>query len=92
MTTAPLCRFEIEVARLGLSESDWEGSAELKAWCHANKDTYYVPTSLLTAWGMSTIYDDAKPTVLVKDNSEAILDGERTDVGEEIHDEVQSAA
>ena len=77
---APLCRFEIEAERLGLTEAEYESSAELRAWAFENRNTYYVPTALLTAWRLTTVYDDGvKDTKLVTDSSEDILDQPATE-------------
>lgn len=48
--------FEEEVRRLGLAEKDYEGSAALKEWARRNKDAKFVPSELLTAWGLSASY------------------------------------
>ena len=42
--------FEIEVARLGLMQSEY--SMELKSWCDLNRNRVYVPEWLLDEWGM----------------------------------------
>ena len=47
-----LTEFETEVARLGLTISDYAGSQELKRWCNRNRNRVYVPEWLLTEWQM----------------------------------------
>ena len=45
-------QFEAEVARLGLTKSEYVSSAELKRWCHHNRNRVYVPEWLLAEWRM----------------------------------------
>ena len=45
--------FEKKVARLGLSRTEYAGSAELKLWCERNRNRIYVPEWLLEEWGMT---------------------------------------
>lgn len=45
--------FEKKVARLGLSRTQYTGSAELKLWCERNRNRIYVPEWLLEEWGMT---------------------------------------
>ena len=47
-----ITEFETEVARLGLSQSEYVVSAELKNWCNHNRNRVYVPEWLLHEWGM----------------------------------------
>ena len=49
---ALLTEFEIEVERLGLAQSEYVESRELKHWCGRNRNRVYVPEWLLTEWGM----------------------------------------
>jgi len=49
---ALLTEFEMEVARLCLTKSDYVASAELKRWCDRNRNRVYVPEWLLKEWGM----------------------------------------
>jgi hypothetical protein len=47
-----------EMARtLGLRPSEYLGSAELKQWVAANKNSRYVPLELLKAWGLAVDAD-----------------------------------
>lgn len=48
-----LTEFEQIVARLGLSRTQYPGSAELKLWCERNRNRLYVPEWLLEEWGMT---------------------------------------
>jgi hypothetical protein len=57
-TEVSLCKFEIEVERLGLTLDQYVDSAELKTWVKENLNTYYVPTVLLTAWHLTTLWDE----------------------------------
>lgn len=50
-------RFELEVERLQLTPEQYEGSAELKTWVKANKNTRYVPEELLTKWNLTVNID-----------------------------------
>ena len=45
--------FEIQVKRMGLSQSQFFASAELKRWCAVNRNRVYIPEWLLDAWRMS---------------------------------------
>jgi len=47
-----ITEFESEVARLGLSNSDYVASAELKRWCAHNRNRVYIPEWLLAEWEM----------------------------------------
>jgi len=49
---ALLTEFELEVERLGLAQSEYLYSRELKRWCDRNRNRVYVPEWLLTEWGM----------------------------------------
>ena len=49
---ALLTEFEIEVGRLGLGQSEYLHSRELKRWCDRNRNRVYVPEWLLKEWGM----------------------------------------
>jgi hypothetical protein len=44
--------FEVEVARLGLTRSEYSVSMALKSWCAHNRNRVYVPEWLLEEWGM----------------------------------------
>ena len=44
--------FETEVARLGLTRSEYSASLALKRWCAHNRNRVYVPEWLLTEWEM----------------------------------------
>lgn len=44
--------FEAEVARLGLTRSEYSASPELKRWCTDHRNRVYVPEWLLEEWGM----------------------------------------
>lgn len=50
--SARLTEFEIEVGRLGLANSEYIESRELKRWCDRNRNRVYVPEWLLREWGM----------------------------------------
>jgi hypothetical protein len=49
---ALLTEFEMEVARLRLTRSDYVASADLKRWCDRNRNRVYVPEWLLKEWRM----------------------------------------
>ena len=49
---AILTEFETEVARLGLTISDYAASTDLKRWCNRNRNRVYVPEWLLDEWEM----------------------------------------
>ena len=51
-TIIPSC-FEDIVAQLNLSPTQYATSAELKEWVRRHKDSKYVPTALLDAWGFT---------------------------------------
>jgi hypothetical protein len=44
--------FEEKVSKLGLHESEYVGSGELREWCSHNCDRCYVPEWLLKEWNM----------------------------------------
>jgi hypothetical protein len=44
--------FEEQVSRLGLHESEYVGSDELRQWCCRNCDRCYVPEWLLKEWNI----------------------------------------
>ena len=68
------CEFDKTVARLGLLPVEYESSAELKKWTFEHRNQFYVPTRLLSAWKMSTLWDEAeKPTKLVQDTATELL-------------------
>ena len=50
--------FDMQVKRLGLTKADYVRSAELKHWCHCNRNRVYIPEWLLGEWGI-----DVEPTV-----------------------------
>jgi hypothetical protein len=45
-------QFEVEVERLGLSPTEYVGSAQLRRWCERNRNRVYVPEWLLRTWKM----------------------------------------
>jgi hypothetical protein len=45
--------FEEVTRTLGLSPSDYQGSPELRRWVTENKNSRYVPSDLLKAWGLT---------------------------------------
>ena len=49
---ALLTQFEVEVARLGLTRSEYSTSLALKRWCAHNRNRVYVPEWLLDEWEM----------------------------------------
>lgn len=49
---ALVTEFEQQVARLGLRDSQYVVSPELKRWCDRNRNRVYVPEWLLAEWGM----------------------------------------
>jgi len=49
---ALLTEFEAEVARLGLTRSEYSASLALKNWCKHNRNRVYVPEWLLAEWEM----------------------------------------
>jgi hypothetical protein len=49
---ALLTEFEIEVERLGLAQSEYLHSWQLKRWCDRNRNRVYIPEWLLKEWGM----------------------------------------
>ena len=49
---ALVTEFELEVARLGLTRSDYVASIELRHWCSHNRNRVYVPEWLLDKWRM----------------------------------------
>ncbi len=51
------CDFEFLANELGLSPSQYAGSALLKEWARKYKDERYVPSDLLAQWGL-TARDD----------------------------------
>lgn len=44
--------FETQVRRMGLKQSQFLASTELKRWCALNRNRFYVPEWLLDAWEM----------------------------------------
>jgi len=44
--------FEEQVRRLGLRESDYIASRELRDWCCRNANRRYIPEWLLKQWGI----------------------------------------
>jgi hypothetical protein len=42
--------FEMKVKRMGLTQSQFLASAELRRWCDLNRNRIYTPESLLDAW------------------------------------------
>lgn len=47
-----LTEFELQVARLRLTQAEYAQSFELKWWCERNRNRVYVPEWLLEEWGM----------------------------------------
>jgi hypothetical protein len=47
-----LSQFERTVERLGLKEYEWASSVKLRAWVDKNAERRYVPSWLLTRWGI----------------------------------------
>jgi hypothetical protein len=47
-----LTEFERQVARLGLTRSEYSASVALRRWCDRNRTRVYVPEWLLDEWGM----------------------------------------
>jgi len=56
-TEVKLTEFEVLLKRVGLTEQDCMGNAEMFAWVKANKDRRYVPERLLRAMRLGTEYD-----------------------------------
>ena len=50
-------RFELEAARLGLTEREIPGSRQMFDWSRRHANNYYVPEVLLKFWGI-TVRDD----------------------------------
>jgi len=44
--------FEVEVARLGLTKTQFVFSVQLRSWCELNRNRVYVPEWLLDKWHM----------------------------------------
>jgi hypothetical protein len=44
--------FDVQVQKLGLTQSKYVSSFELWNWCHRNRNRVYVPEWLLAEWGM----------------------------------------
>jgi hypothetical protein len=49
-------KFDEQVYRLGLVESEWCGSTKLRAWVEDNRNRRFVPEWLLGAWGLTVKY------------------------------------
>jgi hypothetical protein len=49
--------FETRVCELGLATPAYMESRELRCWCEANRNKYYIPEWLLKAWGISVNSD-----------------------------------
>jgi hypothetical protein len=47
------CAFEVKANELGLASDQYLRSEELRAWAAANKNTRYVPETLLKAWHLT---------------------------------------
>ncbi len=45
--------FERTVLRFGLAPKDYIGSEHLREWAEQNRNSRYIPESLLRAWGFS---------------------------------------
>lgn len=57
-SVAILTSFEMKVVELNLAPDQYLGSAELRAWSAAHKNTRYVPEPLLKAWGLGSEFLD----------------------------------
>ena len=58
-STSPIITsFEMKVNELHLSPDQYLGSAELRAWSAAHKNTRYVPEALLKAWHLGSEFLD----------------------------------
>jgi hypothetical protein len=44
--------FDLQVRKLGLTQSKYVSSVELRRWCDRNCNRFYVPEWLLTEWGI----------------------------------------
>lgn len=44
--------FDMQVAHLRLARDQYVASAELRRWCHHNRNRFYVPEWLLKEWRM----------------------------------------
>jgi len=44
--------FEVEVARLGLTKTQFVSSVQLRGWCELNRNRVYIPEWLLDEWHM----------------------------------------
>jgi hypothetical protein len=44
--------FDLEVRKLGLTQSKYVCSVELRRWCYHNRNRLYVPEWLLAEWGI----------------------------------------
>jgi hypothetical protein len=53
-----ITEFEKQVIVLNLAPDQYLGSAELRAWSAAHKNTRYVPEPLLKAWGLGADFLD----------------------------------
>jgi hypothetical protein len=49
--------FELQARYLGLTAENYVLSAQLRKWCEANKNQYYIPEWLLKAWSISVNSD-----------------------------------
>jgi hypothetical protein len=62
-----ITKFELEVRKLGLSESDWEHSIQLRAWVGKYKHHRFVPEWLLVRWDM---HKEDLPTYDIRDQQD----------------------
>ena len=51
---SPITEFEKKAIELQLAPDQYLGSADLRAWSAAHKNTRYVPEPLLKAWGLGS--------------------------------------
>lgn len=49
--------FELQARHLRLTPENYLLSAQLRRWCEANKNQYYIPEWLLKAWNISVNSD-----------------------------------
>jgi hypothetical protein len=57
-STPLITSFEMKVNELNLAPDQYLGSAELRAWSAAHKNTRYVPETLLKAWHLNSEFLD----------------------------------
>ena len=49
--------FEMQVSELNLTALSYSESAELRRWCHLNRNKCYIPEWLLKEWGITVVAD-----------------------------------